>query len=141
MSLATILQQSGRDIVQAAPQTLVGDVVKLLADRRIGAVPVVEQGQVVGIMSERDVILSIRRDGPAILDWPVERVMTRPPITVDSSISPLMGLSLMTQRRIRHLPVVDGGKMVGFISIGDLVKARIDVIEAESEAMRAYIAT
>ncbi len=92
MSLATILQQSGRDIVQAAPQTPVGDVVRLLADRRIGAVPVVEQGQVIGIMSERDVIHAIRRHGPAILDWPVERVMTRPPITIDSSISPLVSL-------------------------------------------------
>jgi CBS domain-containing protein len=141
MSLATILQQAGRDIVQAAPETLVGAVVALLADRRIGAVPVVEGGQVIGIMSERDVILAIRRDGPVILDWPVERVMTRPPITVDSSISPLAGLSLMTQRRIRHLPVVEGGELIGFISIGDLVKARMDGIEAEAEAMRAYIAT
>ena len=141
MSLATILDQVGRDIVQATPQTRVGDVVSLLADRRIGAVPVVEDDEVIGIMSERDVIHAIRRDGAQILEWPVERVMTRPVITVESSISPLMGLSLMTQRRVRHLPVVDGGRMVGFISIGDLVKARIDMVESEAAAMRAYIAT
>jgi len=92
-------------------------------------------------MSERDVIYSLRRDGAAILDWPVSRVMTQPALTVDSSISPLVGLSLMTRRRVRHLPVVDDGRMVGFISIGDLVKVRIDMIESEAEAMRAYIAS
>jgi CBS domain-containing protein len=140
MTLATILQQRDREIIQVAPDTPVRSVVQLLADHRIGAVPVVEDGQVVGIMSERDVIYSLRRDGAAILEWPVERVMTRPAITVESSLSPLVGLSLMTQRRIRHLPVVDNGRLVGFISIGDLVKARIELIESEAEAMRAYIA-
>ena len=92
-------------------------------------------------MSERDVIYSLRRDGAAILDWPVTRVMTQPVITVEPSLSPLAGLSLMTRRRIRHLPVVDEGRLVGFISIGDLVKARIELIESEAEAMRAYIAS
>jgi len=141
MTLATILQQRSGDVVQVAPDTLVRSVIELLADNRIGAVPVVEDDQVVGIMSERDVIYSLRRDGAAILDWPVERVMTRPAITVDSALSPIACLSLMTRRRIRHLPVVDEGRMVGFISIGDLVKARIEIIETEAEAMRAYIAS
>ena len=141
MTLATILQQHGREIIKVAPDTPVRSVVQILADNRIGAVPVVEQGKVVGIMSERDVIYSLARDGAAILDWPVERVMTQPVITVESSLSPLVGLSLMTQRRIRHLPVVDGGQLVGFVSIGDLVKARIELIEGEAEAMRAYIAS
>ena len=141
MTLATILQQREREIIKVAPDTPVRSVVQLLADNRIGAVPVVEQGVVVGIMSERDVIYSLARDGAAILDWPVERAMTQPVITVESSLSPLVGLSLMTQRRIRHLPVVDDGRLVGFISIGDLVKARIELIEGEAEAMRAYIAS
>ena len=141
MTLATILQQREREIVQVAPDTPVRSVIPLLADNRIGAVPVVEGGAVVGIMSERDVIYSLARDGAAILDWPVERAMTQPVITVESSLSPLVGLSLMTQRRIRHLPVVDDGRLVGFISIGDLVKARIELIEGEAEAMRAYIAS
>ena len=141
MTLATILQQREREIIKVAPDTPVRSVVQILADNRIGAVPVVEQGKVVGIMSERDVIYSLARDGAAILDWPVERVMTQPVITVESSLSPLVGLSLMTQRRIRHLPVVDGGQLVGFVSIGDLVKARIELIEGEAEAMRAYIAS
>ena len=141
MTLATILQQREREIIKVAPDTPVRSVVQILADNRIGAVPVVEQGKVVGIMSERDVIYSLARDGAAILDWAVERVMTQPVITVESSLSPLVGLSLMTQRRIRHLPVVDGGQLVGFVSIGDLVKARIELIEGEAEAMRAYIAS
>ena len=109
------------------------------SSHRIGAVPVIRDGDVLGIMSERDVIYGLRRDGAAMLEWPVERVMTKPAITVESSITPLACLSLMTQRRIRHLPVVDDGQIVGFISIGDLVKARMELIEAEAEAMRAYI--
>jgi CBS domain-containing protein len=141
MTLATILQQRDREIIQVTPDTPVHTVIALLAEHRIGAVPVVEDGAVIGIMSERDVIYSLRRDGAAILDWPVERVMTRPAITVESDMSPLAGLSLMTRRRIRHLPVVDSGRLVGFISIGDLVKARIELIESEAEAMRAYIAS
>jgi len=141
MTLAMILQQRSGEVIQVTPETPVRSVVQLFADHRIGAVPVVQDGQVVGIMSERDVIYSLARDGAAILEWPVERVMTQPAITVESSLSPLTGLSLMTRRRIRHLPVVDDGRMVGFISIGDLVKARIDMIESEAEAMRAYIAS
>lgn len=139
MTIKQLLQGRTGEIIQTTPATSVREVVALLADGRIGAVPVVEGGQVVGILSERDVIYALRRDGAAILDWPAERVMTAPPITVDSSSSPLACLSLMTRRRIRHLPVVDDGKLVGFVSIGDLVKARIDLIEGEADALRAYI--
>ena len=141
MTLATILQQRKGEVIHVTPDTPVRSVVQLLADHRIGAVPVIQNNEVIGIMSERDVIYGLRSDGAAILEWPVERVMTQPAITVESSLSPLTGLSLMTRRRIRHLPVVDDGRMVGFISIGDLVKARIDMIESEAEAMRAYIAS
>jgi len=140
MTLATILQQRAGEVIQVTSDTPVRTVIALLAEHRIGAVPVVDDGAVIGIMSERDVIYSLRRDGADILDWPVARVMTQPVITVDSSLSPLAGLSLMTRRRIRHLPVVDEGRLVGFISIGDLVKVRIELIESEAEAMRAYIA-
>jgi CBS domain-containing protein len=141
MTLATILQQREGDVVTVTPETSVRTVIQLLADHRIGAVPVVQDDSVIGIMSERDVIYALRRDGAAILEWPVERVMTRPAITVDSSLSPLTGLSLMTRKRIRHLPVVQQGRLVGFVSIGDLVRARIETIEDEAEAMRTYIAS
>jgi CBS domain-containing protein len=139
MTLAVILQGRDRPVVQATPDMSVREVIALLADHRIGAVPILNDGKVVGIMSERDVIYALRRDGAAILDWSVERVMTYPPITVEQSSSLLACLSLMTRRRVRHLPVVEDGTMIGFVSIGDLVKARIDSIESEAQAMRAYI--
>jgi CBS domain-containing protein len=140
MTIQTILESRSGDVVQATPDAPVRAVIRLLADHRIGAVPIVQDDRVVGIMSERDVIYCLAGKGPATLDWPVERVMTSPAISIDSSVSPLAALSLMTRRRIRHLPVVESERMIGFVSIGDLVKARIDMIEGEAAAMRAYIA-
>ena len=90
-------------------------------------------------MSERDIIYCLRSDGAAMLDWTVEKVMTAPAITVTPDVSMLAALSQMTKRRIRHLPVVEDGVLVGIVSIGDLVKYRIDRIEDEAEAMRSYI--
>jgi CBS domain-containing protein len=113
--------------------------VALLAERRIGAVPVVEEGRVLGIVSERDILYGLGREGAALLDRPVGEVMTAPAVTIDADTPILSALSLMTNRRIRHLPIVADGRMVGFVSIGDLVKWRIDRIEAEAEAMRSYI--
>lgn len=142
MTIAAILQ--GRDdyaIISVSPDMGVHDVLALLADKRIGAVPVVEQEQVIGIMSERDMIYGIRRDGAQFLDKITRDVMTSPVITVPSVTSPLEALAMMTRRRIRHLPVVDDGVLVGFVSIGDLVKARIERIEQEAAAMREYIQT
>ena len=142
MTIAAILHQRGRDsVISVAPEMPVSDVLALLADKRIGAVPVIQGERLVGIMSERDMIYGIRRDGPAFLDRPVHEAMTKAVITVESSTSPLEALAMMTQRRIRHLPVVDDGLLVGFVSIGDLVKVRIERIENEAAAMREYIQT
>jgi CBS domain-containing protein len=115
------------------------DVVRRLGEKRIGALPVVESGRIAGIISERDVIYRLRDHGAEVLDWPVSRIMSAPAITAESSMSVLVALSLMTQRRIRHLPVVEQGGLVGIVSIGDLVKYRMERIEAEADAMRAYI--
>jgi len=142
MTIAAILK--GRDehsIISVAPGMTVIDVLSLLADKRIGAVPVMESERVIGIMSERDMIYGMRRDGPAFFDRRVDEVMTSPVITVTSVTSPLEALAMMTRRRIRHLPVVDDGVLVGFVSIGDLVKARMERIEQEAAAMREYIQT
>ena len=114
---------------------------QILASERIGAIPVMQAGRVVGIFSERDVIYCLEREGEASLGKPVGDVMTAPPITVDPGTSLDDALALMTRRRIRHLPVVQGDAMCGFVSIGDLVKARLDAIEAEAAAMRTYIQT
>ena len=141
MTIAALLRGRSDSVISVAPDMLVRDVIALLADKRIGAVPVVEAGAVVGIMSERDVIYHLRSDGAKFLDWPVRRAMTSPVISVTSDISPLEALAMMTQKRIRHLPVIDGDTVAGFISIGDLVKARMEKIESEAEAMREYIQT
>lgn len=140
MTIAAILQSKGGDIVSVGPDIRVGDVVRLLAEKRIGAVPVIGGGQVLGIFSERDVIYQLAKEGPGMLDRRVEEVMTSPALTVDRKTPILTALALMTRRRVRHLPVVEGEAVVGFVSIGDLVKLRLSRIEAEAEAMRHYIA-
>lgn len=139
MTIAAILEKKGREVVSVECATPVREAIELLGTRRIGAVLVVKDDEPAGILSERDVIYCLRTDGAAMLDWPAERVMTAPVITVEPSQSVLGALSMMTQRRIRHLPVVDGGRIVGVVSIGDLVKYRMDKIEAEAAAMRNYI--
>lgn len=139
MTIAAILRDKGGDVVSLPRDATVGQAVALLADRRIGAVPVVEHGRVVGIFSERDVVHGLATHGAAALDHPLEAVMTQPVQQVAPDEPVIGALSLMTRRRIRHLPVIEGDALVGFVSIGDLVKYRIDRIEAEAAAMRDYI--
>ncbi|HKT15933.1 MAG TPA: CBS domain-containing protein [Allosphingosinicella sp.] len=139
MTIEAILANKGNVVISLAAATLVREAVALLAEKRIGACPVVDGDEVVGIMSERDVIYCLRTDGPEILDWPVSRVMTTPAITVTREMSVLTALSQMTRRRIRHLPVVEDSALIGIVSIGDLVKFRMDRIEEEAQALRAYI--
>ena len=141
MTIATILQTKGSEVATIAAEMAVRDAVDLLGRRRIGALPVVEDGRVVGIISERDVIYCLKDHGAEVLGWPVSRVMTSPAITADPTTAVLSALAMMTQRRIRHLPVVVNGEIRGIVSIGDLVKYRIERIEAEAEAMRTYIQT
>jgi CBS domain-containing protein len=139
MTIANVLRSKGSAVETITAAARVMDAVQVLGAKRIGALPVVEDGRIAGIMSERDVIYCLRDHGPEVLDWPVSRVMTSPAITVDSAMDVLAALALMTQKRIRHLPVVEDGEIRGLVSIGDLVKHRMERIEAEAEAMRAYI--
>ncbi len=141
MSIRAILQTKSGEILSIAGDAVVTDAIALLAERRIGALPVIENDQVCGIFSERDVVYGIAREGAAFLSRKVAEVMITPPITASIDETAIGALSLMTRRRIRHLPVMDAGKHVGFISIGDLVKYRIDIIEAEAAALRDYIAS
>ena len=136
-----IAGRAADEIVCCAADTPMRDAVALLAGRRIGALPVVENGQVVGIFSERDVVYRLAEEGESCLSRTVGEVMTAPPITAGPQSNLLEALSLMTRRRIRHLPVVDDTGMCGFVSIGDLVKARLDEIQYEAEALREYIQT
>ncbi|CAN5231743.1 CBS domain-containing protein [soil metagenome] len=139
MTIAAILQGKGDEVIHIDAGASVLTAIGLLAERRIGCLPVLEDGAVIGIFSERDVIYRLGRDGAAALDAPVSTVMTTPALTIEPATPVIFALSLMTKRRVRHLPVVDGGKMTGFVSIGDLVKYRIDRIESEAAAMRDYI--
>lgn len=139
MTIATILGGKGRDIISVTAAHTVRDAVALLAQKRIGAVPVMEAENVIGVFSERDVIHALEAHGADALDRTVGDVMTAPAITVSPGEAAIGALSLMTRRRIRHLPVVEGGRVIGIVSIGDLVKYRIDRIEADADAMRSYI--
>ena len=138
MTIARLIE--GRDAVfTCTAEITVRQAVALLAEHRIGALPVLEASGVTGIFSERDMIRLLHAHGPGVLDRRVCEVMTAPPVTVAPDTSVLAALSLMTRRRIRHLPVLQDGRMIGFVSIGDLVKHRIDHIESEAEALRTYI--
>lgn len=141
MTIGAILRGRTGAVILAGPNDTVRTVVDLLAQNRIGAVPVVEGDSIVGIFSERDIVRLLSSYGPEALDRSLDEVMTKSPVTCDPHMAVIGALSQMTQKRIRHLPVVDGGRLVGFVSIGDLVKYRIDRIEAEAAAMRDYIAS
>ena len=127
------------DIVTCTAGATVRDAVRLLAERRIGALPVLQGGEVAGIFSERDVLYRLAEEGALCLDRQVGEVMTSPPVTISPGTTADEALALMTRRRIRHLPVMQHGAMIGFISIGDIVKSRIDEVTAEAEQMRQYI--
>jgi CBS domain-containing protein len=139
MSIRAILQSRDAEVISIAANLSVAGAVALLAERRIGALPVVDNGKVLGIFSERDVIYGLARDGSAILDKKVSDVMITPAITVEPDKGAIDALSLMTLRRIRHLPVVEKSHLIGFVSIGDIVKYRIDRIESEAASLREYI--
>lgn len=140
MLVSQILKTKGDTVFTVAPAESVSAVAGLLHARRVGALVVLEAEQVVGIVSERDVTRAVAKDGPGALSTPVSRYMTKdvqfaePGETVDAL------LSRMTDRRIRHLPVCKAERLVGLVSIGDLVKAKISEVEAEADGLKAYIA-
>lgn len=139
MTIAAIIAGREGKVRSVTCDTPVRDAIRLLAENRIGSLPVLRDGKVVGIMSERDVIYCLASDDSKMLDWTVERIMTTPAITVARDGSEMAALSQMTHKRIRHLPVVEGDELIGIVSIGDLVAFRLNRIEQEAEAMRAYI--
>lgn len=139
MTISAILADRDGNVFSASPHESVGEVVARLAEHRIGALPVIEGTSVLGIFSERDIVYGIARHGAAFLTKTVADTMTAPAITVAPDTAIMSALSLMTKRRIRHLPVIEEARLIGFVSIGDLVKHRIEKIESEAAAMREYI--
>lgn len=134
-----IAGREASEIITCDARQPVSEAIAILASKRIGALPVMENGAIAGIFSERDVIYRLADEGTSCLDKLVGQVMTAPAITVDKTTKVNQALALMTKRRIRHLPVTDNGAFAGFVSIGDLVKSRIDEVEHEAEALRDYI--
>lgn len=140
MSVGAILG-GGRAVISVGRDATVREIVALLARHRIGAVLVIDgEGAILGIVSERDVAAGLDRLGAAILDAAAGGVMTSPVITVPPGTSVAAAMGVMTDRRVRHLPVVDGGRLVGLVSIGDLVKRRIEDAEGEAASLKDYIA-
>ena len=141
-SVAAILKDKGDRVVAVGPDDSIDRVVATLARERIGAVLVRDgAGQVLGVLSERDIIRGLGQHGAALLHMSASSLMTRAVVycTPDDTIDEVM--QRMTQRRFRHLPVLDEGRLMGMISIGDVVKIRIAETELEAESLKAYIAT
>jgi CBS domain-containing protein len=142
MTVDHILLNKGRHVVTIEPNRTLGEAAMLLSERRIGAVVVSEGGRpVLGILSERDIVRAVAARGATALEEPVSRSMTEKVITCTghSAINEIM--EIMTEGKFRHVPVVEGGHLVGIVSIGDIVKHRLAEVEAETRAMRDYIAT
>jgi CBS domain-containing protein len=142
MQVENILQSKGHTVQTVPIDAAVSDAIATLNAHRIGAVVVVDAGgHVAGILSERDIVRRLSGDPMKLLASPVSAVMTPKVITTDgrASVSDLM--ELMTRHRIRHLPVVEGGELVGIVSIGDVVKRKIEEAEHEANALREYIAS
>lgn len=142
MTVKSILNEKGRDVFTMGPNDVLSDAIEALAERRIGAL-VVTNGdrKIVGILSERDIVRAIARDGRDAIDHPIRQVMT-PKVNIcneNHTINEVM--EIMTRGRFRHLPVEKNGMLDGIISIGDVVKRRIEDVEREAEEIKAYIAT
>jgi CBS domain-containing protein len=140
MSVSQILSAKGRNVITASANDNVASIVKTLADKRIGAVVVIdEKDRIAGIVSERDVVRHLAREGAALLAATVSTIMTREVKTCAETDDEHDLVSLMTENRIRHLPVVSKGRLAGMISIGDVVKHRLETLEHETEELKAYI--
>jgi CBS domain-containing protein len=142
MTVKAILSRKSGDVVTIAPTASLSAAVKLLAERRIGALIVTgPDKRVAGILSERDIVRTLAERGPGALDDNVGAVMTRKVTTCTEADTIVSIMERMTAGKFRHLPVVDQGKLVGVISIGDVVKYRIEEVEHDADALREYIAT
>ncbi|MDR7038349.1 MULTISPECIES: CBS domain-containing protein [Methylobacterium] len=140
MTVARILAEKGSSVVTVQPERTLDDAIHLLADKGIGALVVCDpEGHVVGILSERDIMRALARQAASAFDAPVSAHMTRTVTSCKRTATIEEVMHLMTEGRFRHVPVCEDGKLVGLVSIGDVVKRRIAAVEAEHQAMRDYI--
>jgi CBS domain-containing protein len=142
MNVEHILSEKGREVFTIAPDLTLAEAARTLSQRRIGALVVSDAGSpVLGILSERDIVRALAAKGPSALEEPVSGYMTGQVVTCTShtAINDLM--ETMTRGKFRHVPIVENGRLIGLVSIGDIVKFRVAEIESESRALREYIAT
>ena len=141
MTVRAILDTKGHQITSVEPDAKLAAAIKMLGERKIGAVLVMGQGRIEGILSERDIVRVLGERGAGVLDEPVSAVMTRKVVSCREADTVAAIMEMMTLGKFRHLPVVEDGRVVGLISIGDIVKWRVREYEAEQEALREYIKT
>lgn len=142
MYVENLLREKGSDVVTVTPLATVTQVARIFREHRIGAVVVVNQDDTLrGVFSERDIIRGIDMKGPAALTLPLDTLLPRETQTVSPDTTVESAMALMTERRVRHLPVMSGAAIIGIISIGDLVKSKITETESEAEELRNYIAS
>ena len=142
MTVRSILNNKGRQVITVEPDINLAAAIKLLNEKRIGAVLVMKQGRIEGILSERDIVRELGGRGAAILDEPINEVMTRKVVSCKETDTVAEIMEMMTAGKFRHLPVIDSNDVVvGLISIGDVVKWRVQEYEAEQQALCDYIKT
>ena len=141
MTVRAILDTKGHQIVSVEPEAKLSAAVNTLGERKIGAVLVMSKVSIEGILSERDIVRALGERGAGVLDQPVSEVMTRKVVSCRQSDTVAAIMEMMTMGKFRHLPVVEGERVVGLISIGDIVKWRVQEYENEQEALRTYIKT
>jgi CBS domain-containing protein len=141
MQVENILQSKGRAVFTVTAGSTIAEAVELLNAKKIGAVVVVDGKKVVGILSERDVVRHLGKDWDALASRPVSDVMTKAVVSVSRFATVADVMERMTEKRIRHMPIVDNGELVGIVSIGDVVKRKIEETEQEATALKEYIAS
>ena len=141
-TVSTVLEKKGYSVVTVTPHDTVDSVVRILTRNCIGAAPVLDaDGRLVGIISERDILHGTAAHGDGVFSLQVDQLMTREPNTCSPDDRIIELMETMTLQRVRHLPVVRNGKLLGIVSIGDVVKQRLEEAQSELEALRSYIAS
>jgi CBS domain-containing protein len=139
MNIGQILRSKPPGFVSVTPETRITTVLAVLAERGIGAVLVLDNGRLVGVLSERDIVRSLVKNAQNTLDMTAAELMTPNPTTAPPETTVEQAMEIMTNKHFRHLPVVDKGALIGLVSIGDVVKARIEQSQHEVEALRGYV--
>ncbi len=140
MTLKAILKNKPPGFISVPPEARISDVIGVLAEKRIGAVLVVDaQAELVGILSERDIVRCLSTHALDTLTMTAAQLMTKRPVTATPATTVAQAMEIMTDGHFRHLPIMEGGKLTGLVSIGDVVKARIEQSEHEVDTLRTYV--